>query len=258
MKIIHLSDLHISENNFKGIKDMLLDLVEYKNIKEYNIVITGDFTDNHTKKDLFLVKKIMKILEDAKEIHVTAGNHDYFSFFGNGFFSDKKAEKEFNNLFSIEGYPIVTITKDNYSFIGINSAHAEFFASGKIGKKQRERLISVLKQESIKKAKKRIIYLHHHAFDLSFKWYQIWKILKRNVMRLEDSKKFLKILKDYNVEMVLHGHKHSKLGKRVKNKTCFFNGGSSSGKGSLKGVSLIEISDKTGEVSYEERWNFYE
>ena len=79
----------------------------------------------------------------------------------------------------------------------------------------------------------------------------------KSAMQLNDSKAFLRVIKDGSVELVLNGHKHSKLGRKIKNDIQFCNGGSSSGKGSQVGFSLIEI-NKDLTIDYNKRWNFYE
>jgi predicted phosphodiesterase len=206
-----------------------------------------------------LVKKILELFEDARNLFLTAGNHDYFSYNGNGFFECKECKKNFDKeiLNNVEMFPDVTITTQNLAFIGLNSAHADFFARGKIGEKQLERLKIVLNQESIKRARFRIIYLHHHSIDKNIKWYNFWSRFMKKAMELKDSKSFLKVIRQGGVEMVLNGHKHSRLGSFIKHNIMFFNGGSSSGVDSRKGISLITI-DRNNQVQYEARWNFYE
>lgn len=258
MKIIHMSDLHICKENFQDMYNRFSDIAKYQKLENFVVVITGDFTDNNRRSNLLRVKELLKIIKKAKKILIIPGNHDYFTFNGNGFFSDKDTEKAFNKVIYGEknkDFPILNII-DDVAFIGLNSAHSDFFASGKIGSKQLKELDKMLKLKEVVNCKARICYLHHHSFDVSVKWYKFWKRFMKSAMQLNDSKAFLKVIRGGNVNLVLNGHKHSKLGKKTKKNIQFFNGGSSSGKGSQVGFSLIIINKN--EVNYEKRWNYYE
>ena len=255
-----MSDLHVSKQNYTMLKKMFFDLVSTKIIENYIIVITGDLTDNGDLTDTKRVKSLLRILSSAKAVLIVPGNHDYFTFLGNGFFPCKKCKKKFNLDYygkEFDKFPRMDTFKEDV-FIGLNSAHPSFFASGKIGNVQLQDLEILLNSEKVKTAKNVIVYFHHHPFQISKRWWEFWKFWKDKVMELQDSKQLLKILNNSNVNIVLFGHKHSKMGEhKIKNSNIrFYNAGSTSGKDkeSAIGFSLIEINEKKTNYTKRERF----
>jgi len=249
MKILHMSDLHVNDENHEKLLVLFKSLSKLKDLNEYVVVVTGDLTDTSSEHDTRLALGLFGLIARAKDILFVAGNHDYLRIMGNGFTRCGECINRFNTVFGVGGYPIETVI-DGYRFVGINTANARFFASGEIGLKQIIDLRGIVKKN--KTFTDTIIYMHHHPFKHRHKWWKIWKWFSEKTMELEDSKMFMDTIKDTNVGLVLYGHKHMYLGKKIKNNITFVNGGSTSGKESRFGVALIEYIN--GEKKVTLRW----
>lgn len=209
-KIIHLSDLHVGCGGFKKRFSMVVDnLVFEKSDKasQYVIVVTGDLVDNANNKNSYSKVKIGldKLKKSGfKHILVVPGNHDY----GTGDKGNSKFVKLFKDAFFGEerNYPKTDII-DEIAFIGLDSIaeelhwYDELFAEGELGKKQLQRLGSILQESKICSCRKRVIYLHHHPFE--------WRPLHQ----LKDSHVLKEVLMQaiqtgISIDAILFGHNH--------------------------------------------------
>jgi predicted phosphohydrolase len=128
------------------------------------------------------------------------GNHDY----GSGNLADKKWVKQFKNRFFGTDkihYPKLDAI-DGTAFIGLDSMEEEvgtwdrIGASGELGKKQLNKLDTMLASSKVKSCDKIVVYLHHHPLD---------PIPQHE---LKDAKQLCKVLSKYHIDAVLFGHLH--------------------------------------------------
>jgi len=199
MKILLISDTHfhaIASN------DALLRRLTYiqSHYTDHKIIITGDVTDDGTKKQYAVASRILKPFKGR--LFFCPGNHDY-GVLGN-FYNEKAAKRfdEFATAFNegrfINKVPLV-FKIENIQIILLNSnlktKDPTDFACGEIGKGQLRVLRKILK-ESLPQGSVRIICLHHHPF-----------IHSDPTMKLLDAKDFVRAIKG-KIDILLFGHKH--------------------------------------------------
>jgi len=249
MKIIQMSDIHLGGNGkteearlFRMIEELKQDY----DLSQYVILITGDLVDDpkgvcHWETgQIGIAHAFIGMLKKlAKKVLIAPGNHDYYTWNGNGFYYDKESVEIFNaNILGwvAVDFPIVTHFEDTV-FIGLNTAHPSFFATGKLGSKQRNKLDKMLEKY---KNDETIIYMHHHPYMVKSGGNFIYE----KAMELMDSEEFMEII-DHRVNYVFFGHRHSWAGKVEHNGAYFVNCGSTGGKGSERGVMIVDTERNT-------------
>ncbi len=215
-KFIQLSDLHIRKSDGKeenGNCDKIVKHIinKYTDSKPV-VLLTGDIVDDGREEQYKNAVTILKQLVDNEfPVFAVPGNHDYGPM---GNIYTEKSQQNFQDyiLCDLIGdqnakksgvkmedlYPMVNVV-DDVMFIGIDSvvgAEDQFmhFASGEVGRGQREKLKEILKNND-GSGKKIVTYFHHHPFNRQF------------VMELDDAKEVMKILTD-NVDILCFGHDH--------------------------------------------------
>jgi len=241
MIIAHISDLHLNtyyrDSHLKEIKNVL----RYCNDSQVDhLVITGDLTDNASEVNLNMLQKLLAKyrFDKADKLSVIVGNHDIFG-------GLQKAEdifsfpercrktdydikiKNFHNVFAktfdncvylgeSNSYPFAKIIGD-VLFIGINS-NAEYttlsnpFASnGEVSLQQFNETVHILNKYS-NSVKYKIILIHHHFNKIegskNFSSAGLWQNIEKQTMRLRKKKRLITLFKEFNVDLVLHGHLH--------------------------------------------------
>lgn len=240
-KIIHLTDTHIGYGDMEKRFTVLLSNLVYKKEppENYVVIITGDIIDDAFNEINFALAKshIEQIKKIGYDVLVVPGNHDY----GNGIYADAKFINIFKKTYfgdtSIK-YPKVDIISD-IAFIGLDSMAIglEVFderslAQGELGDLQLTELQRILTTETdVIQTKKRVVYLHHHPFDMDF------------ALQLLDSNKLGNILKGKNIDALLFGHRHQ--GRRWNGKWKIprvYDGGTSTGKnGGVNPHRIIDL-----------------
>lgn len=237
LKIIHISDLHIGEEesrakNFHIISRWILQNHGASDEKPI-IIITGDVVNDGRKSQFDIAALLMGDLSKAGFVILAApGNHDYgvggwhavekkFKYFKNIFFPFENVSYPhiFQNLYSSNGHYL----------IGLNSMKAEsgfwegLLANGQLGPRQIEDTEMFLKKLSGRdKGKKVILYLHHHPFifpdDIpdDFDLKQISELFyESRIHQLKDGAEFMKNIsgqvKKPLVDILLFGHDHCHL-----------------------------------------------
>ena len=219
---VQLSDLHVHGSNRKENNVNLRKIVNYilkrhsNNAKKPIVLITGDITDDGKKIQYKKTEELLRpLIQEKYKVLACPGNHDY-GFAGN--FYTEKSQKLFQehilvNLLNIEKagengakmedlFPMVNLLEE-VLFIGIDSVVGNeeellHFASGEVGKDQRDALAKILIDPAYKNNKK-VVYFHHHPFYRN--------ILKKLVLELDDAKKVMRIL-GRRVDFLCFGHKH--------------------------------------------------
>jgi predicted MPP superfamily phosphohydrolase len=176
LQILHLSDLHIGKTVTVE-RDNLITIVQ-KTVDTWGgaeskplVLITGDMS-NDAKVDQFdQAREILDPLYKAGfQLLIIPGNHDYgptgilvqphhFEIFKNRFYPGQQID-----------FPLKTEI-NGHVLIGLNSMEGHehgidiFFADGKLGSSQNDRIVEILNGlKDRDKKQKVIVYLHHHPF----------------------------------------------------------------------------------------------
>lgn len=241
MRIIHISDLHISKDfkrqNIKKFKELLNYLTT---ISFDHIVITGDLSDNAQNQDYKIIRQILKNhdLLDSKKVSIIIGNHDIFGgvqsatdiihfprkcrvvdyelqvsnfithfeelFTDCQFASSNKFFPYYKNLGEIGIIGINSIA--HYSKVGNPIA-----ATGKVYSDQLDDVQKIIKQYSTEN-QTRLALIHHHFYKKNLQatspQNNIWNKIESYNLRLRNKKKVIKALKECGIKLVLHGHSH--------------------------------------------------
>lgn len=208
--IIHLSDLHIGNNNtterFTSLVEFLI--YEFNEKRNYIIIITGDIVEDPNINNSY--ETAQALLKQLKQAGYTVlccpGNHDY----GNGKSGNKKFVRKFKQFFlnsAQTNYPTVNeFSTDDKSqvFIGLDTMSEDeywtddFGFKGSLGKEQLTKLSNILAQESVITADNVIIYMHHHPFG------------EDNKYTLADAENLKEVIQNSprQIDILLFGHKH--------------------------------------------------
>lgn len=241
MKIAHISDLHIcsrfSKQNLSKIRTLIKKIA---GSDADHLVITGDISDNSREEDFIWLRKT---LEENNLLHtdrtsIIIGNHDVFG--GVQTASDiidfplkcirvdykekiRKFVNHFEELFqniyspSISSvFPYVKIV-GNVSIIGINSIDKysrirnPFASNGYVSKEQIDQLKKILDLDNLMD-KFKVVLIHHHFYKNNFSSrsseHALWSRIENFTMKLRRKKRLLRLFKQKNIELVLHGHSH--------------------------------------------------
>ncbi len=179
MKIVHLSDLHISGHNFvEKWANSLIKLVN--NINPEVILITGDLTDEGY---IYEYEKVIKFLEkfSCKKLVIVPGNHD----------SRNEGYVVFEKIFGTR-FPFYANGK--IGILGLDSTEPDI-DDGHIGRENYS-----LIREKLEKFPIKILLLHHHLIPIPGTGRE------RNIP--VDAGDVLKICTELKINFVLSGHKH--------------------------------------------------
>ena len=200
MKVIHLSDTHILNDNSKLFRideastlELALNSIQ-KNHKDLDfIVITGDLTNSGKSKAYLKLKKILD--KYSFPIHLILGNHDKKSYF-NRYFDICKKEK----------FVQYTIKSNAKVFIFLDTS----VKNEHYGALCKDRLL-FLKNELLKyKNKKVYVFMHHFPINSKLKWME-------KHSSFSNKKEFWDIiLKHNNVQHIFTGHLHRVINANYK------------------------------------------
>jgi 3',5'-cyclic AMP phosphodiesterase CpdA len=257
MRIAHISDLHIDNNNGTYNFEKARIALEYIADTGYDhLIITGDITHNADRESFELARRLLRKFNMLKrnKLSLVIGNHDIFG--GVHFAKDiiqfpgrcektdyKKKISEFYYFFreSFEGtyspdfinlFPYLK-ELDEAVIIGMNTiagysySRNPFASNGKVHKKQRYEIEKLLLR-SLHTGKRKIILSHHHFHkDNSIKVSipgSPWNHVEKYTMKLYGKKKLIKLFQRDGVDLVLHGHTHESIEYYIKG-IRFMNGG---------------------------------
>lgn len=232
MKIAIVTDLHLDkEENLKRTVAALKKIIKINTeIGLDALLFLGDYSNSPgdivflSKTGVETVKEWVRGFSPFLPCVVVPGNHDTGT---NGLFWSKKANADFCRTFLFEMAP--QKIKDTV-FLPFNSTAAAFAACGEISKSEFERMEEYLKP--LPKTGKRIALLHHHPVVRG------GKKIDEVGMELNNAEEFLSWCKKWEVDLVLHGHRHGDSGAVMKNGIQIYTGGST---GTTGRFSLLEI-----------------
>lgn len=181
--IAHISDLHISNNEFD--EDLFMQAVsEINHLNPDMIILTGDITNNGYYKEFQQATKYLEMFEAP--LFAVPGNHD----------SRNLGYQSFEEIIGERSWKL---TMDgNFTVIGLDSSSPDE-SRGHIGHPQHLWLEHQL-DECVINEDFIIVVLHHHVVSIP----QTGR--ERNV--LSDSGDILNTLTTHGVDVVLSGHKH--------------------------------------------------
>jgi 3',5'-cyclic AMP phosphodiesterase CpdA len=240
MKIIHISDLHI--NTF--INNASIEKVSYlfkhlSGLEFDHLIITGDVTDNGADEEFEIFRDLLEEyrLLDAKRTTAIIGNHDIFGgirnaddilnfpercrqvdFTSRQFLFHRLLPELYENRLSgtKEIYPFVK-EFNNAVLCALNSCipystfKNPFASNGEIDDEQYNTLYERL-LEAQDTGKDIIILVHHHCnkmkTDSETLMKSLWINIEKQTMKMRKKKRFIAMLKAFQVKLVLHGHVH--------------------------------------------------
>ena len=238
--IAHLSDPHISRKYYREhIKSFKMLLRSILTAGADHVVVTGDITSTADEDDYLLAREIFHTLGllRSDRLTVVPGNHDIFggphravdvlSFPDHIRSVDYQRRLQlFQNVFAetFEGVrplgdsSMFPFTKQvgPFSLIGMNSIPPWSFRSnplgtnGALGDEQFEAL-SALASVPVDPGSRRVGILHHHFSDLSADdavSNGMWRRVESSTMRMRKRRKLLRLMRNAEVQVVLHGHIH--------------------------------------------------
>lgn len=284
MRIVHLSDLHLSKdfkrNNIKKLKASLRHAMK---ISFDHLVITGDLSDAAKESDFKLLRQILKNfnLLDSEKVSVVIGNHDIFGGVQTAAdvldFPSKCKSIDYNSRVSnfishfeelftdcafISPQKFFPYYKNvgGIGIIGINSvAHYSkirnpMASTGKVYSEQLadiKKLVSKLKIENLPK----IALIHHHFYknnlNASSPQNSVWNKIEAYTLRLRNKKKLIKVLNECGINLVLHGHSHEV--KQYSRKGIYFvnAGGSIENDSGGLYLNVIDYDENTFDINFE-------
>jgi 3',5'-cyclic-AMP phosphodiesterase len=259
MRIAHLSDLHLCTKYKRG------NILKTKKLIKHaldngaqHFVITGDISDNSNEADFQILRGILKThnLLSSDKTTIIIGNHDIFGGpqtaqdvvkFPNKCSRTDYHEKiyrfveNFKELF--EGtvrqteevfFPFLKAL-DKVVLIGLNTIDTysmfknPFASNGHVSRSQRE-ILSQLLFNPVYKNKAKVVLAHHHFYkkdtSSSSSAQTLWDKVERFTMKLRGKKKLIRLFKENDVKLVLHGHSHE-MCEYQRDEIIFINAGTS-------------------------------
>ena len=219
--IAHISDLHISTSEFN--QSVFLESVdEINDLKPDMILLTGDITNQGYYKEYQKSKELLSLFKSP--LYAVPGNHD----------ARNLGYKTFEEFIGERSWKL--IKNDHFVVIGIDSSSPDV-DHGNIGRPQQ-----VWMEDQLRKSVNNnftIVALHHHVIPVPNTGRE------RNV--LSDAGDILKSFVDFNVDLVIAGHRHVHNVWKMNN-TLFINAGSlSSNKLRGKDPNSYNFYDISGE-----------
>jgi 3',5'-cyclic AMP phosphodiesterase CpdA len=239
--IAHISDLHL--NSFYN--DSILRQINFllKHISEKKVdhlVITGDITDNASEKDFEIFRRMLNKYGflNGEKVSIIIGNHDIFGGVQKAeeifAFPEKCSKVNYNRLLSnfVSYFPeafdkCYYLSSNNFFpfakkigntlLIGLNSIatysklNNPFGSNGEINASQFSETYDILKSAE-KSIRYKIVMIHHHFNKIKPEakstFSNLWSRIEMQTMKLRNKKRLLSLFKEFNVDIVLHGHTH--------------------------------------------------
>jgi len=204
VEIIHVSDFHVGSKEFR--EDYLYNVIDYINENKPDIVIsTGDLTHKAKKEQYERVREYISMIKVP--ILNVCGNHDVRN---NGVV--------FFERFIGPRRSVLTLDDKDIFFMGMRSPR-DNTSEGELGDPQIEWMVDHLKRND---KKLKVLALHHHLVAVPSAG------AKRNTV--VDAGEVLQLIQDYDIDLVLQGHRHVPHTWRFGNSVLLYSGTSASEK----------------------------
>ena len=240
-RIAHISDLHISAvHHRKNLRRAKTLLMYARQAGVDHIVVTGDIAADADKKDFELARHLFRSLGllDSSKMSMVIGNHDIFG--GVHIAEDvldfpkrckhtdyREKVEQFRHSFreafekcigahSHRLFPFAKMLGD-LMIIGINSVarysklRNPVGSNGEVEDSEFDALESML-ASTLFKDKRKIVLIHHHFSRREVRkdgtMHSVWAAIEKQTIKLRGKKRLIKLFKEHNIEMVLHGHVH--------------------------------------------------
>lgn len=245
----HLSDLHLGAKNIEVTERRLKSLIKtqlstLESDDKVDFIVTGDAVDSPSKVNNNEYIDFSEFLESksGKEPIFVLGNHDVNKV---GLAFNRNNQTLAN---AVGRYPKIEVNNEiKVIFLLFNSNTNGHLAEGEIGQEQMAEMGNILDNVPDVWKYKLVAILHHHVVHIDKpdfydeRWYK--KILPKdfleNSLRLIDADLFLEWLKQRNVKLVLHGHKHIPFISKY------------------DGMHIISCGSSTGQVTHKDRRKTY-
>lgn len=242
--LIQLSDLHIGDSKITCGKKRIKALIK-KHLTEINefgsakVIVTGDAVDSPLLKYEDMYDDFSDDIESycgQKPIRIL-GNHD-INKHGIAVWNHNQ-----NLTAGLMDFPKVVVLEDEKIILLLfNSNTNGSFAQGEIGQEQMAKMGNELDKIKNPDQYRLIAVLHHHITQIprpDFFAKKLFYNLIEKTLILKDTDIFIQWLKQRNVRVVLHGHKH----------IPFY--------AEKDGISIIACGSSTGQVSMKEKGKTY-
>ena len=218
--LLHLSDLHLGSTKTmlgaQRIKSIMgRQIREVQKDGEVNVLITGDILDSPNRVGETAYKIFADYIEDKcgqQPIRIL-GNHDVNN---NGLAFSHRAQRLAKSL---TDFPRIEKLDDyNILLLLFNSNYGGNLAQGEIGVEQMMTMGNLLDDIPNLESYKLIAVLHHHVTDIptpDFYAKTLFGHIQERALILRDAELFVDWLKQRNVKVVLHGHKHIPFYTRI-------------------------------------------
>jgi 3',5'-cyclic AMP phosphodiesterase CpdA len=284
VRIAHLADLHLNaldHNESANRTRALLDCIRSMNVD--HVVVTGDLTADASVEELEMFREIFSSygLLSAEKLTVVIGNHDIYG----GVhlaediltfprrckeipykelvrqFADTLPEPFMHCMYGLHKKPFPFVKPFGpFLFVGINTIarysrlNNPFGSNGEVDEEQFEAVRTMLETPAIRKYPK-IILLHHHFSkkddQVDGTMHSLWSAIEQQTMKLRGKKQIMKLFREHDVRLILHGHVHENFEYERKG-LRFLNGGGSV-LGPIKdklSFNLIAASESSMEVRH--------
>jgi len=224
--IAHISDLHLSTDDARGVFDLLED--DISNFAPAVILVTGDLVDNPVFDDLVTVRdRLVKLckavnIDHQSRLIVVPGNHDYRWF---GLFNWESVKKDtFGQIFPDWDSPrFIKVDRRYLAIFGFDSNTNDpkvNWARGRVGEEEYSRFNKIFTKlrsdnSSAFDDAYKIALLHHHPLPIPDTEIDALKE-KDAFLSLEDAGTFMREMVEKKIDLILHGHKHCPFFARVK------------------------------------------
>src|SRR5690554_377970 len=194
MKIVHLSDLHVSSRD--SIEYLALDMIVHHVIQHHAdavVCITGDFVNDGRHEEFLAVEPLIRLLvERCARVLIVPGNHDVKPMgvlarhVRPPFYAFRQRVAPARRAWTRDGVQIIALDST------VEASSVADLARGKIGYAQRMHLAKALESGT---PHTRIVMLHHHPFDRGLG------------LELVDADELLATLAG-RCDLLLFGHRH--------------------------------------------------
>ena len=177
-------------------------ITDMKQASPDHIAVTGDLVNISLEHEFTVAQEWLRRLGDAKHVTLVPGNHDAYvrasAHHASRVWREYMREADEDAADPKEPFPFVR-RRGPVALIGVSTAipTGPFAAKGEVGPAQLERLRAALKAVAAEPLF-RVLVIHHPPLSTK----------QERHKRLIDAEAVRALLREYGVELVIHGHEH--------------------------------------------------